>query len=73
MDCSLVADPPLYHVLFGNSPIDRLGDFTGIGLKHVLPNRYAVRQLIAQEVGALISLRGLFFTVQYDFLRGEMD
>ncbi|KAF9409813.1 hypothetical protein BGZ94_001854 [Podila epigama] len=30
--------------------IEKLGDFTGIGLKNVLTNRYAVRQLIAQEI-----------------------
>ncbi|KAG0222039.1 hypothetical protein BGX31_009398 [Mortierella sp. GBA43] len=31
-------------------PIDKLGDFSGIGLKNILPNRYAVRQLISQEI-----------------------
>ncbi|KAI8597020.1 hypothetical protein EDD21DRAFT_386544 [Dissophora ornata] len=30
--------------------IEKLGDFSGIGLKNVLTNRYAVRQLIAQEI-----------------------
>lgn len=30
--------------------IEKLGDFSTIGLKNVLTNRYAVRQLIAQEV-----------------------
>lgn len=30
--------------------IEKLGDFSSIGLKNVLTNRYAVRQLIAQEV-----------------------
>ncbi|KAF9438710.1 hypothetical protein BGZ76_005655 [Entomortierella beljakovae] len=30
--------------------IEKLGDFSGIGLKNILPNRYAVRQLIAQEI-----------------------
>ncbi|KAI7825988.1 P-loop containing nucleoside triphosphate hydrolase protein [Gamsiella multidivaricata] len=30
--------------------IEKLGDFSGIGLKNVLTSRYAVRQLIAQEV-----------------------
>ncbi|KFH68850.1 hypothetical protein MVEG_05654 [Podila verticillata NRRL 6337] len=30
--------------------IEKLGDFSSIGLKNVLTNRYAVRQLIAQEI-----------------------
>ncbi|KAG0333301.1 hypothetical protein BG004_000897 [Podila humilis] len=30
--------------------IEKLGDFTSIGLKNVLTNRYTVRQLIAQEI-----------------------
>ncbi|KAF9129908.1 hypothetical protein BGW39_003643 [Mortierella sp. 14UC] len=30
--------------------IEKLGDFSTIGLKNVLTNRYAVRQLIAQEI-----------------------
>jgi len=30
--------------------IEKLGDFSTIGLKNVLTNRYATRQLIAQEV-----------------------
>ncbi|KAI1316192.1 hypothetical protein EDD11_010364 [Mortierella claussenii] len=30
--------------------IEKLGDFSGIGLKNVLTNRYAVRQLVAQEI-----------------------
>ncbi|KAF9191281.1 hypothetical protein BGZ50_009496 [Haplosporangium sp. Z 11] len=30
--------------------IEKLGDFSTIGLKNILTNRYAVRQLIAQEI-----------------------
>lgn len=44
----MLFDTTVSRLLFRS--IEKLGDFSSIGLKNVLTNRYAVRQLIAQEV-----------------------